>query len=564
MDQFSQFWDATVACFSGRRLTSRSAIVRGFVQKGRPTIDAVRGAVKYSWLGALLGAGALTGCEVNSPQIPSTHFQISIPVADDRPTVQDLADERTGFLKIDDEGLLAVDFAADFNHREEVGDRLRVAPVSAAFVVPIGPADAAVAKAEGLAFADDRIQIAHAVIAEGSLTIKATNQTAIPLLVELVLDEVTRPDGTPHSFRIDALAPNESEAVSFDLADGEFAPQNPLELQFSYRVQGEFAQTRATDELLIEAETEDLLLSRVEGVLNEVVLPVAPISRAVDFPAGLDQLAFSSVALEIGLTSGVGFRSRIDLRIEGTNNQGERDSLMVSAMFQRGDPDRPVSLVLSLASAELTKFLNLLPTEVAVAPTVHIGDGESAEVIDASHWVQIDQVRFATQGHFQLAEDTRIEIDPIFRRLQDDDARRRIRAGLDSAVVVTAIENHLPTGIQVSLWVAPRAEDVYGREDLFADNEANGYLRIPKQGSLAVGAGEVGPEGQVVASAFSHQRIALSDEDVDVFLREDGVYTGMLIELDKTPHEVVMRASDFVAVEAGAVIFMEFNEDLVK
>ena len=67
-----------------------------------------------------------------------------------------------------------------------------------------------------------------------------------------------------------------------------------------------------------------------------------------------------------------------------------------------------------------------------------------------------------------------------------------------------------------------------------------------------------------MASAFSHQRIALSDEDLEVFLREDGVYTGMLIELDKTPREVVMRGSDFVAVEAGAVIFMEFNEDLVK
>ena len=105
---------------------------------------------------------------------------------------------------------------------------------------------------------------------------------------------------------------------------------------------------------------------------------------------------------------------------------------------------------------------------------------------------------------------------------------------------------------------------MYGSEDLFADNEANGYLRIPKEGSFAVGAGDVGPEGQVVASAFSHQRIALSDEDVEVFLREDGVYTGILVELDKTPSEVVMRASDFVAVEAGAVIFMEFNEDLVK
>lgn len=506
----------------------------------------------------------MTGCGVNPPQIPSTNFQISIPVADDRTTVQDLADERPGFLKIDDEGLLAVDFTVDFNHREEVGDRLRVAPVSAALAVPIGSADGAIAKTEALAFADDRIQIAHAVIAAGSLTLKATNQTAIPLQIELILDDVKRPDGTPHAFLIDALASGESMVVPFDLAGSEFIPQSPIEMRISYRVQGEFAETSATDKLLLEAETEDLLLSRIEGVLDEVVLSVSPIVRAVNFPSGLDRIAFSSVALEVGLTSGVGFRSRIDLHIEGTNSYGERDSLMISEVFQRGDPDHPVSLALSLASAELTEFLNLLPTEVAVAPTVRIGDGESAEVINARHWVQIDQVRFASQGHFQLEEDTRIEFDPIFRRFQDDDARRRIQASLDSAVVVTAIENHLPTAIRVSLWVAPRAEDVYGNEDLFADNEANGYLRIPKEDSIAVDAGEVGPEGQVVASAFSHQRIALADEDVEVFLREEGVYTGILVELDKTPSEVVMRASDFVAVEAGAVIFMEFNETLVK
>ena len=506
----------------------------------------------------------LTGCEVNPPQIPSTHFQLSIPVADDRTTVQDLADERAGFLKIDDEGLLAVDFTADFNHREEVGDRLRVAPVSAALAVPIGSADAEIAKTEALAFADDRIQIAHAVIAEGGLTIKATNQAAIPLQVELVLDDVTRPDGTPHALLIDGLAPNESKTASFDLAGSEFTPQSPLELRFSYRVQGAFSGAVATDELLLEAETENLLFSRVEGVLDEVILPVAPVARAVDFPTGLDHIAFRSVALEVALTSGVGFRSRIDLHIEGANGDGERDSLMISEMFQRGDIDHPVSLALSRTSAELTEFLSLLPTEVVVAPTVRIGDGESLEIIDSSHWVQIDHVRFATQGYFQLEENTRIEFAPIFRRLQDEDARRRIHAGLDSAVAVTAIENHLPTAIRVSLWVAPRVEDVYGNEDLFTDNEVNGYLRIPKQGSLAVGAGEVGPEGQVVASAFSHQRIALSDEDVEVFLREEGVYTGMLVELDKTPSEVVMRASDFIAVEAGAVIFMEFNEDVVK
>ncbi|MCY4606959.1 MAG: hypothetical protein OXE49_22240, partial [Gemmatimonadetes bacterium] len=189
-------------------------------------------------MGALLGFGALTGCGVNPPQIPSTNFQISIPVADDRTTVQDLADERADFLKIDAEGLLAVDFTADFNRREEIGDSLRVVPVSAAFAVPIGPTDGAIANTEALAFADDRIQIAHAVIAEGGLTFKATNRTTIPLQVELVLDDVKRPDGTPHAILIDELDPSEIKIVSFDLVGSEFTPQNPLEMRFSYRVQG--------------------------------------------------------------------------------------------------------------------------------------------------------------------------------------------------------------------------------------------------------------------------------------------------------------------------------------
>ena len=281
-------------------------------------------AVSCRWLGALLGVGALTGCEVNPPQIPSTNFQISIPIADDRTTVQDLADERAGFLKINDQSLLAVDFTADFNHRKEVGDSLRVASVPAVFAVPVGSADAEIAKTEALAFADDRIQIAHAVIAEGSLTLKATNQTAIPLQIELVLDEVKRSDGASPTLLIDELASGESKVVPFDLAGSEFVPQSPLELRFSYRVQGKFAEASTADELLLEVETDDLLLSRVEGVLKGIILPVPPVTRAVGFPSGLDQIAFNSVALEVALTSGVGFRSRIDLQIEGTNGDGER------------------------------------------------------------------------------------------------------------------------------------------------------------------------------------------------------------------------------------------------
>lgn len=693
-------------------------------------MDAVRGAGKYGWLGALLVAGALAGCTVKPPQVPSTNWVVSISVADDRTTIEQVVSDRSDFLKIDDESLLTVDFTSDFNRREEVGNRLRVTPTSNTFGTPIGAinlpgqdlpnitvglnailgqdletgatvplipgggfevdevlpvlvgvrsltvsegsiqidminnlpltlssvrmaltdqgdssldipagaideldlgtvasgasasgtfslagrqissalaisvtgqteegqnvvidADAALSIAASiseltverafavippqefsasqvLAFPDDRIQVTRAVISEGGLTFNVTNEIDIIMEIELRLDDLRKADGSTNTFLITGLEPGQVSTVSFDLDDNEFAPEDPLELRISYAVRtedsGEPVQIFSTGEVLVEAVTEDLVFSRVEGILNRVSLPVPSVTQTVDFPAGLDNVALQSTALSVNLTSGIGFRSSIDLDIQGTNSKGETGSLLISEVFQRGDPDNPVALTLAPSSEDLTDFLNLLPTEVTVTPTVQVGDGEGTEVIEPDHWVQIDEVNFVTQGIFRLKNDTRIEPDPIFRRQSDAEARDRISANLDSASVVTEIENHLPIGVRVSLRVAPNAEDVYGSEDLFENNQANGYLRIPKDGAFEVGAGQVDANGRVTQSTTSRQRITLSDDDALVFLREDGIYTGVLIELDQTPGDVALLGTDFVNVVAGAEIYMELNEDLVE
>ena len=693
-------------------------------------MDAVRGAGKYGWLGALLVAGALAGCTVKPPQVPSTNWVVSISVADDRTTIEQVVSDRSDFLKIDDESLLTVDFTSDFNRREEVGNRLRVTPTSNTFGTPIGAinlpgqdlpnitvglnailgqdletgatvplipgggfevdevlpvlvgvrsltvsegsiqidminnlpltlssvrlalsdqgdssldipvgaideldlgtvasgasasgtfslagrqissalaisvtgqteegqnvvidADAALSIAASiseltverafavippqefsasqvLAFPDDRIQVTRAVISEGGLTFNVTNEIDIIMEIELRLDDLRKADGSTNTFLITGLEPGQVSTVSFDLDDNEFAPEDPLELRISYAVRtedsGEPVQIFSTGEVLVEAVTEDLVFSRVEGILNRVSLPVPSVTQTVDFPAGLDNVALQSTALSVNLTSGIGFRSSIDLDIQGTNSKGETGSLLISEVFQRGDPDNPVALTLAPSSEDLTDFLNLLPTEVTVTPTVQMGDGEGTEVIEPDHWVQIDEVNFVTQGIFRLKNDTRIEPDPIFRRQSDAEARDRISANLDSASVVTEIENHLPIGVRVSLRVAPNAEDVYGSEDLFENNQANGYLRIPKDGAFEVGAGQVDANGRVTQSTTSRQRITLSDDDALVFLREDGIYTGVLIELDQTPGDVALLGTDFVNVVAGAEIYMELNEDLVE
>ena len=419
-----------------------------------------------------------------------------------------------------------------------------------------------------LAFPDDRIQITGANISEGGLRFNVTNQIEIIMEIELRLDDLKKPDGTGQVFVIDQLKPGAVREIAFDLDGNRFEPEDPLELQLSYSVRtadsGEPVQIYSSGEVKIEAVTEDLVFSRIEGKLNRVSLPVDPVTRSVDFPAGLDNVALGAASVSVNLTSGIGFRSSIDLDIQGTNSKGETGSLLISEVFQRGDPDNPISLVLEPPSDELTAFLNLLPTQITVTPTVQMGDGEGTEVIEPSHWVQIDDVRFVTQGIFQLKNDTQIEPDPIFQSFKDDQYRDQIRSNLDSAAVITMIENHLPIGVRVSLRIAPNKEDVYGSDALFSGNEAAGYLQIPRDGAFEVGAGEVDSDGRVTASTTSHQRISLSDDEMLVFLREEGVYTGVLVELAKTPGEVGLYGSDFIQVVAGAEIFLELNEDLIS
>jgi len=664
----------------------------------------------------MLLAGLLSGCTVKKPQVPSTNFLISIPVADDLTTIQEVAEEREDFLRFDDENLLTLDFSTEFGekYKEAVGNRLRVTPTSNSFATPIGdirlpgqeipeislslndligqelpsgtvpliPAaaidtqveiplenvqsvvikeggldisitnglpmplndlslslvdlgnggvlvdelDLGTVAANGgtaagafeldgktisgslaigvsggtpevtnatvegdpslvilvtlrdllvieatavipqqefaddqvLEFPDDRIQVTRADISEGGLILRVRNDIPVIMEVELRLDDLKKPDGSANTFLVDQLIPGEAREVEFDLDANSFTPVNPLELRLSYAARTFASDTPVTvssgGEILVEAVTEDLVFSRVEGVLKGVELPVESVTKKVDFPKGLNNVALGSTSIAVHLTSAVGFKSFINLNILGTNKAGETASLHISEIFERGNPNSPVEIVISPDSEDLTDFLNLLPSTITVEPTVLLGDGVEPEVIEPSHWVQIDKVEFQAPARFLIKAATQIQPDPVFRELSDDGARRRIDNSLVSAGVMTIIENHLPLGIEVSLLVAAKEEDVY----------TNPILRIPEKGAFEVEAAPTDANGRVSESIFSTQEIELGPEEVKVFLREGGVYTGVLVEIPGTGGEVMLFGSDYVKVQAGTQIIMELNEDLVK
>ena len=692
--------------------------------KGR--IGALTSRRLSAWIGGMvLAGGALAGCSIKKPEAPRLDLTWRIPVANDTTTIREVAAERSEFLRIEQSGLLNINFSSSLEEREEVGDRLRIRPQEAIFETPIGniripgqvlptisislsdligrevpqgevplipgtgvdfeveapldeiqsvvieegdfelevnnrlPVDLENARlilldngrggaeidaidlgtlpalsgvgtgvivldgrdisgdlafqitgntAEGnnvmvesaagldvnarmsdlvvssasavipqqtiedrqvLEFPDDRIQVQEAIISEGELTLKVRNDIPLIMDLDLSLDDLTTSAGDVNVFSMKNLIPGETREVLFDLVDNQFAPVDPLELRLSYRAltfpADEPVTLQAGGVISVEAITKDLVFSRVRGVLNGLILPVESEETEVDFPNGLDNIGLDETSVDVYLTSGIGFRSEIVLDIEGTNNSGETGRLVVEEVFERGDPQKGVALVVRPQSDELTDFLNLLPSQLVVTPTVRIGDGVGTETVEPSHWVRVDSVVFQAPARFAIKAPTQVEPDPIHRENTNQDLREWAEKGnIRNSAVITTIENSVPLGVKVSLRVARRLEDVY-RDDLVDQGgpvDPDSVLAIPRDGSFEVAAAAVDANGRSIQTATSDETVVVTSDDVLFFLQQGGVYTGVLVEFDATDGNVELNGGDFVLVQAGAEISVEINSDL--
>jgi hypothetical protein len=413
---------------------------------------------------------------------------------------------------------------------------------------------------QALVFPDDRIQVTSAIIRRGRLVFEVTNNIPLVMQLDIILDDLKKPDGTTNVFRIDRLNENAVVRAEFDLADNNFAPVDPLQLRFSYAAKTipstQPARLISGSTIGVKAITDTLAFSRVEGILNRLSLPIPSADKEIDFPDGLENIALSTTSMQVFMTSAVGFRSTLDLDIAGTSKTGRQGQLNISAVIERGDPENPIPLVLGPSSTELTNFLNILPSQLTVDPNVLLGDGQGVEVIEPEHWVKLDSIKFTAPARLRISADSKIETDPERRVFNDATARERINSNLDSAAVVTDIESHLPIGVRVSLMVGATRDQVF----------TNPILRLPHDEGFGVDAAPVDAQGRVTQSLKTTRRISITKEDALVFLRPAGVWTGILIELDQTAGgaDIDVLGTDFVDVKAATQIFMELNDSLVE
>jgi len=418
-----------------------------------------------------------------------------------------------------------------------------------------------------LDFPDDRIQVTEAVISEGGLTLVVTNNIPIVMEVELTLPDLVDAEGNPQNFLLDSLLFREPRKIDFGLTNNVFAPLDPLQMRIEYRARTFDSDTEVTiasnGEIDIEALTEELVFSRVQGSLNEIRLEIPEQSREVEFPAGLDNVNIATASLAVHVTSGVGFLADVDILFTGVNDKGETGTLVVRETFERGDSAAPRGDTLFVSSAQLTDFLNLLPTSISVEPVIIVGDGLEEEIIEADHFVALDSVVFRTEPRLTVVADTRI--DPAVQDIsyRDSESRGRIGTNFVSASVLTEIESQIPLGVGVRLMVASTPEAVYDT------NSANFVTAIPgfDQDRFEVAAAPVDGNGVASGTTTSTIEIDLTKDDVLKFILEDdggSLYSGVRVTLPSSGGEVEIRANDFINVIAGLRVELELNKDLVE
>ena len=442
-------------------------------------------------------------------------------------------------------------------------------------------------------FPESDVKVDSAAISAGEIEITIDNQ--IPLIVNVklsVLNLVDRDTGQPVDFEIPLEAGSESEPKTFDLSNASFVQPRDRDTDERDQLLVTYeATTSESDQvetisslqaIAVSVVVSPLVFSRLEGRLDQVSLDIPEQRQSVEIPAGLANVNIATTSLEVHVSSAIGFQADVALDITGTNTAGEAAPLLpIRETFKRGDPDFPVSDTLMVSPQALTDFLNFLPSEIVINARVVVGDGVTPDIIDSSHSVTLVRVVFDTEPRLSITEDTQMEPAESLQDItfRDSEARRKIRSNFVSGSVTATLENSIPLGVGVRLFVGRTRDAVFDttsadhvitiprRIARFPGEDAADYPKKPFQAKAA----PVNPEtGFSEGTEPTEVTIELTADEVLSFILEDDpvdakLFSGVQVILLQTPEDVdvEIRATDFINIIAGMGVELLLNSDLV-
>ena len=479
-------------------------------------------------------------CTFEKPSAPTWDVNLAVPLADKTYTMEELAGE-TDLLNIEGTDQIIFSLEEDFE-TFEIGEFLKLSGAEKTFsiTVPAGQSQGYELTQSDTLVLPDSIVVDHALLNEGRVDVVVNNGTSYHVSIEIEIPALQF-GGNPLPLQADIIPGVNTWGL--DLTGAEFTPGDE---KFSYSATvriipgGSNVQGGDVD---ITVRISDLVFGEITGRLNGVEVDFEETELDVGIPDELEGFAIGSLDLKLAMQVGFVLPIWVDLRLEPINPLvGSPSDIIIQEWII------PSGLygVDTLDIGDVADFVNSQPERIRITGSFRLGDGSTSISISDTSTIRAS-VLFEAPMIFTLPDQT-TETEPDTLEI-DEDTREIIRENLRSVLLQANVENHLPFGVEVTLFF----DDTRGDSLLYTP----GFTPDLTIGPLVVSQSATGPDpenpGTQVATVPTQSQLSidLDENQVGIFDNEI-IFQGTRITILGTGGEMVrVRVSDYIRIRAN-------------
>lgn len=388
----------------------------------------------------------------------------------------------------------------------------------------------------------DSVRVLHATVSRGDLVLNLRNDLPVAVSAEIEIPGFVDAQNRALSIPL-AMPAASSTELGVDLRPYELRlgtdPGQTLDVIARLSTAGSpstYVTLRSTDVVEVQMQPLRIEFSSVTGIIDPVSIDIEESETSIEIPDDLEHLQLQSAELVLGFRSTLGLPVSVDLRLEGTNDDGVMVPLLTTIELPAVFPDDPPnhSRTLSSMNSSIVEFLNNLPSRITFRGTAQVGDGVSIGTVSSTDSVS---ARWSIAAPMTVAVGAQT-IDTDAEQLDlDDDLREQLEERLIELTLEAEVTSTLPLAAIAYVGVDSDSLTVFDAPELRL-----GPIAIPAAGPA--GKGTPRPPSIVVS------RIVVAQEDIPLILRA-GTWQGLRLEIPGTEGEFVSLLSTDAVVVRG-------------
>jgi hypothetical protein len=265
---------------------------------------------------------------------------------------------------------------------------------------------------------------------------------------------------------------------------------------------------------------------------------IDPVDQSITVPQGFDSVQLAAATLSLDITSAVDLPGSLTVQVQGNNGK----TLSLTGTVARGSVGNPTLTV--IADTSVADFLWPLPSSISVTGTASFGDNVTAGTLTTSDFVHA-RIRINAPLELILHQST-VRPD-LSKESLDSNAMDNVADHIIEARLVYTLENHLPLGARINLYLNGDSATAYTSPQVVIDN-------------LFINAAPVDGAGIVSSAASTGEQIVPLDSVDFQVLRNRTLWIANEITIDSTGSQPVkLTAQDYVGIVGRLEIEYRFD-----